>query len=54
MAFAEEFDPHTSTIGARGIGEVGAVGVGAAIANAVWHAIGVRIRRLPIAPEWLL
>ncbi len=52
--FAEEFDRHASPIGARGIGELGAVGVGAAIANAVYHATGIRVRSLPIAPEVLL
>jgi xanthine dehydrogenase YagR molybdenum-binding subunit len=46
--FVDEFDPHASAIGARGIGELGATGVAAAIANAVWHATGKRIRRLPI------
>jgi xanthine dehydrogenase YagR molybdenum-binding subunit len=46
--FIEEYDPHASAIGARGIGELGATGVAAAIANAVWHATGKRIRRLPI------
>jgi xanthine dehydrogenase YagR molybdenum-binding subunit len=46
--FADEYDPHASAIGARGIGELGATGVAAAIANAVWHATGRRVRRLPI------
>lgn len=46
--FVDEYDPHASAIGARGIGELGATSVGAAIANAVWHATGKRIRRLPI------
>jgi xanthine dehydrogenase YagR molybdenum-binding subunit len=46
--FADEFDTHASSIGARGIGELGATGVAAAIANAVWHATGKRIRKLPI------
>jgi xanthine dehydrogenase YagR molybdenum-binding subunit len=46
--FADEFDPHASAIGARGIGELGATGVCAAIANAVWHATGKRMRSLPI------
>jgi xanthine dehydrogenase YagR molybdenum-binding subunit len=46
--FADEYDPHASAIGARGIGELGATGVAAAIANAVWHATGKRVRRLPI------
>jgi xanthine dehydrogenase YagR molybdenum-binding subunit len=52
--FAEEVDPHASPIGARGIGELGATGVSAAIANAVWHAVGKRIRALPIRAEQLL
>ncbi|HEX8010379.1 MAG TPA: hypothetical protein VF814_05525 [Casimicrobiaceae bacterium] len=52
--FVDEFDPHASTIGARGIGELGAVGVGPAIANAVYHATGIRVRELPIRPEMLL
>jgi xanthine dehydrogenase YagR molybdenum-binding subunit len=46
--FADEYDPHASAIAARGIGELGATGVAAAIANAVWHATGKRVRRLPI------
>jgi xanthine dehydrogenase YagR molybdenum-binding subunit len=46
--FADEHDPHASAIGARGVGELGATGVAAAIANAVWHATGKRLRRLPI------
>jgi xanthine dehydrogenase YagR molybdenum-binding subunit len=52
--FVDEVDPHASVIGARGIGELGAVGVGAAIANAVYHATGVRVREVPIRPELLL
>jgi xanthine dehydrogenase YagR molybdenum-binding subunit len=52
--FVEEFDQHASPIGARGIGELGAVGVGAAVSNAVYHATGVRVRRLPIVPEVFL
>jgi xanthine dehydrogenase YagR molybdenum-binding subunit len=46
--FVDEFDPHASAIGARGIGELGATGMAGAILNAVWHATGKRIRRLPI------
>jgi xanthine dehydrogenase YagR molybdenum-binding subunit len=52
--FVEEFDPHASTIGARGIGELAAVGVGPAILNAIWHATGVRVREVPVRPEMLL
>jgi xanthine dehydrogenase YagR molybdenum-binding subunit len=43
----EEADPHTP-MGARGIGEIGITGVGAAVANAVFNATGKRIRDLPI------
>ena len=39
---------------ARGVGEIGMTGVAAAIANAVYHATGVRVRDLPIVPEKLL
>jgi CO/xanthine dehydrogenase Mo-binding subunit len=41
-------------IGIKGIGEIGVVGVSAAIANAVYHATGRRIRSLPITVEHLL
>lgn len=41
-------------IGIKGIGEIGIVGVAAAIANAVWHATGVRHRELPIRPDRML
>lgn len=52
--FIEEFDPHASAIGARGIGELGATGVAAAIANAVFDAVGVRVREVPILPWKIL
>lgn len=41
-------------VGIKGIGEVGIVGAAAAIANAVWHATGVRHRHLPIRPDRVL
>jgi xanthine dehydrogenase YagR molybdenum-binding subunit len=44
----DENDPHINSLGAKGIGEIGITGVGAAIANAVYHATGKRIRDLPI------
>ncbi|HEY9086231.1 MAG TPA: xanthine dehydrogenase family protein molybdopterin-binding subunit [Candidatus Tyrphobacter sp.] len=50
----EEEDSHVNPIGVKGIGEIGITGVAAAIANAVYHATGVRVRDLPIAPEMLL
>jgi xanthine dehydrogenase YagR molybdenum-binding subunit len=47
-------DPHMPEPGARGIGEIGIVGTAAAIANAVYHATGRRVRELPITPDKLL
>jgi xanthine dehydrogenase YagR molybdenum-binding subunit len=41
-------------MGSRGIGEIGIVGAAAAIANAVYHATGKRVRDLPITPDKLL
>jgi len=49
-----EDDPHVNEIGVKGIGEIGIVGAAAAIANAVYHATGKRVRELPITPEKLL
>lgn len=46
--FIDERDDHASKIGARGIGELGEVGVAAAITNAIYHATGKRIRKLPV------
>ena len=51
--FVNERDP-VSPLGAKGIGEIGITGVAAAVANAVYHATGRRIRDLPITPEKLL
>lgn len=52
--FVDDHDPHASPIGLKGIGELGAVGVSAAIANAVFHATGIRVRDLPIVLHHLL
>ncbi|MFE4678912.1 xanthine dehydrogenase family protein molybdopterin-binding subunit [Streptomyces sp. NPDC056723] len=41
-------------VGIKGIGEIGIVGAAAAVANAVWHATGVRHRHLPIRPDRVL
>jgi len=41
-------------MGARGIGGIGIVGAAAAIANAVYHATGTRVRDLPITPDKLI
>ncbi len=50
----EEDDPHVNPIGVKGIGEIGITGATAAIANAVYHATGARVRDLPITVEKLL
>ena len=52
--FTEEHDSHVNPIGVKGIGELGITGVAAAIANAVYHATGKRVRDLPITLDKLL
>jgi len=52
--FVEEDDTIVNPLGVKGMGELGMVGIPAAIANAVYHATGKRIRSLPITPEKLL
>jgi xanthine dehydrogenase YagR molybdenum-binding subunit len=54
VAFVDEFDSNSGPLGAKGIGELGATGVAAAVGNAVFDAIGVRVRDLPITPEKLI
>ena len=50
----EEHDPHVNKLGVKGVGEIGITGTVGAIANAVWHATGVRVRTFPITLEKLL
>jgi xanthine dehydrogenase YagR molybdenum-binding subunit len=50
----DEHDPHVNPMGAKGIGEIGIVGTAAAVANAVHHATGIRVRDLPITPDKLV
>ena len=50
----DEHDPHVNALGIKGVGEIGITGSAGAIANAVWHATGVRVRRFPIRIEDLL
>lgn len=52
--FVEEEDTIVNPLGVKGMGELGMVGIPAAIANAVFHATGRRIRELPITPDKLL
>ncbi len=47
-------DYQLDSVGARGIGEIGITGTGAAICNAIFHATGKRVRDLPITPDKLL
>jgi xanthine dehydrogenase YagR molybdenum-binding subunit len=49
-----EVDEHVNPIGAKGLGEVSMTGVAAAVANAVYHATGRRVRELPITLDKLL
>ena len=44
----DEHDPHVNALGIKGVGEIGVTGSAGAVANAVWHATGVRVRRFPI------
>ena len=44
----EEDDPHVNVLGIKGVGEIGITGSAGAVANALWHATGVRARRFPI------
>ena len=50
----EEHDPHVNVLGIKGVGEIGITGTAGAVANAVWHATGVRVRRMPITLDRLL
>lgn len=52
--FVEEDDKVVNPLGVKGMGELGMVGIPAAIANAVFHATGRRVRELPITPDKLL
>jgi xanthine dehydrogenase YagR molybdenum-binding subunit len=52
--FVDEPDTVINPLGVKGVGEIGLVGVAAAIANAVYHATGKRIRDLPITLDKVL
>jgi xanthine dehydrogenase YagR molybdenum-binding subunit len=54
VSVVEEHDPYINALGAKGMGEIGIVGVAAALANAVYHATGKRIRDLPLTPDKLV
>jgi xanthine dehydrogenase YagR molybdenum-binding subunit len=48
VVLLDQEESHANPVGSKGIGEIGIVGVAAAIANAVYAATGVRVRELPI------
>jgi xanthine dehydrogenase YagR molybdenum-binding subunit len=50
----DERDPHVNPLGVKGLGEISLVGMAPAIANAVFHATGKRVRTLPIRLEDVL
>jgi len=54
VIFLEETDPTTSPMKAKGVGELGICGVGAAVANAIYNATGVRVRDYPVTLDKLL
>ncbi|WP_432828969.1 xanthine dehydrogenase family protein molybdopterin-binding subunit [Dactylosporangium sp. CA-092794] len=54
VEFVAEEDPHLNPMGSKGVGELGIVGTAAAVANAVYHATGRRIRTLPMTPATFL
>jgi xanthine dehydrogenase YagR molybdenum-binding subunit len=49
-----EEDAHVNPLGVKGVGEIGITGTVGAVANAVWHATGVRVRRFPVRIEDLV
>ncbi|MDR5741285.1 xanthine dehydrogenase family protein molybdopterin-binding subunit [Caballeronia sp. LZ016] len=53
VIFVDEHDDIVNPLGAKGVGEIGVVGVAAAVANAIWHATGKRVRDLPITLDKL-
>jgi xanthine dehydrogenase YagR molybdenum-binding subunit len=54
VVFLDETDPISSPMKAKGVGELGICGVGAAVANAIYNATGVRVREYPITLDKLI
>jgi len=54
VIFIDELDPTTSPMKAKGVGELGLCGVGAAVANAIYNATGVRVRDYPVTLDKML
>ncbi|HZP59776.1 MAG TPA: xanthine dehydrogenase family protein molybdopterin-binding subunit [Opitutaceae bacterium] len=54
VTFIDRPDPEIGEFGMKGVGEIGITGIAAAVANAIYHATGRRVRDLPITPDKLL
>src|SRR4051794_4368884 len=54
VIFVDEPDEIINPLGIKGVGEIGVVGTAAAIANAIYHATGIRVRDLPITVDKIL
>lgn len=54
VIFVDEPDPEVTPLGVKGLGEIGIVGTAAAVANAIYHATGKRVRQLPVTIDKLL
>jgi xanthine dehydrogenase YagR molybdenum-binding subunit len=52
--FLEEADDKANPMGIKGVGELGIAGAGAAVANAIYNACGVRLRDYPMSPDKVL
>ena len=52
--FIEEVDTSANQVGAKGVGELGISGAGAAVANAIFNACGVRVRDFPVTLDKLI
>jgi xanthine dehydrogenase YagR molybdenum-binding subunit len=50
----DERDPYVNALGIKGVGEIGITGTAGAVANALWHATGVRVRDFPITLDRLI
>ena len=54
VIFVKEDDSIINPLGIKGVGEIGIIGVAAAVANAIFHATGKRVRDLPITPDKIM
>jgi xanthine dehydrogenase YagR molybdenum-binding subunit len=54
VILVEEKDDEINPLGVKGVGEIGIVGTASAIANAIYHATGTRVRDLPITLDKLM